>query len=101
MPPTGAETLQAAKERKNYGQYTRKDAICQMENNEQKWELFPMNVSITLPLEKAKMFIAADFDDFIDYLIGNHCYAVYRYFVERDEQLKGWIREGGMADDAF
>ena len=56
-----------------------------MENNEQKPELFPMDVNISLPLEKAKMFIAADFDDFIDYLIGKHCYAVYCYFVERDE----------------
>lgn len=39
MPPTGAETLQAAKERKSYGYSTRKDGICQMENGS---ALFPM-----------------------------------------------------------
>lgn len=72
-----------------------------MENNEQKWELFPMNVSISLSAEKAKMFIASDFDDFIDYLIENHPYAVYRFFAERDEALKGWIREGGMTVDVI
>ena len=72
-----------------------------MENNEQKWELFPMNISISLSAEKAKMFIASDFDDFIDFLIESHPYAVYRFFAERDEALKGWIQEGGMTVDVI
>jgi len=31
----------------------------------------------------------------------SHPYAVYRFFAERDEALKGWIQEGGMTVDVI
>lgn len=96
MPPTGAETLQAAKERKNYGQYTRKDGICQMENGS---ALFPMEINIPVTMDEIKIFTAADFDDFFAWVEKNHEYVLYRYLMERLDALKGYIREGGLTND--
>lgn len=80
MPPTGAETLQAAKERKNYGYNTRKDGICQMENGS---ALFPMEINIPVTMDEIKIFAAADFDDFFAWV----------------DTLKRYIREGGLIND--
>lgn len=68
---------------------------------EEKNGFFPVDVTISVPLEKGKMFLAGKFDDFIAFLSEEHSYVLYRFFVERDEEFKDWIREGGMTDDAF
>lgn len=68
---------------------------------EEKNGFFPLDVTISVPLEKGKTFLAGKFDDFIAFLSEEHSYVLYRFFAERDEEFKDWIREGGMSSDAF
>ena len=68
---------------------------------EEKNGFFPVDVIISVLLENGKMFRAGKFDDFISFLSEEHSYVLYRFFAERDEEFKDWIREGGMTDDAF
>ena len=68
---------------------------------EEKNGFFPVDVTISVPLEKGKMFLAGKFDEFISFLSEEHSYVLYRFFAEWDEEFKDWIREGGMSDDAF
>lgn len=68
---------------------------------EEKNGFFPLDVTISVPLEKGKTFLAEKFDDFVTFLSEEHSYVLYRFFAEQDEEFKNWIREGGMTDDAF
>lgn len=68
---------------------------------EEKNGFFPVDVTISVPLEKGKKFLAWKFDDFIAFLSEEHGYVLYRFFAEQDEEFKNWIREGGMSSDAF
>lgn len=68
---------------------------------EEKNGFFPLDVTISVPLEKGKTFLAEKFDDFIVFLSEEHSYVLYRFFAEQDEEFKNWIREGGMSSDAF
>ena len=68
---------------------------------EEKNGFFPLDVTISVPLEKGKTFLAEKFDDLIAFLSEEHSYVLYRFFTEQDEEFKNWIREGGMSSDAF
>lgn len=96
MPPTGAETLQAAKERKKLWIEYQKGRDLSMENGS---ALFPMEINIPVTMDEIKIFAAADFDDFFAWVEKNHEYVLYRYLMERLDTLKRYIREGGLIND--
>lgn len=55
---------------------------------EEKNGFFPVDVTISVPLEKGKMFLAGKFDDFISFLSEEHSYVLYRFLPNGMRNLR-------------